>query len=71
MKAAPVEIEPLLSEKEVAALLSTPKGTLSRWRCERRGPDYVRLSPRKIRYRRDVLLRWLKEREVIIPMRAA
>jgi predicted DNA-binding transcriptional regulator AlpA len=40
-----------LTEHEAAAILSLKRGTLSNWRCQRRGPAYVRLGGgRVIRY---------------------
>ena len=32
----------MLTTKEAAALLGRPVSTLERWRCEGRGPDYVK-----------------------------
>jgi hypothetical protein len=44
-KAPPREQFPvgrMLTTKEAAALLGRPASTLERWRCEGRGPDYVK-----------------------------
>ena len=41
-----------LTEHEAAAYLGLQRGTLSNWRSQRRGPEYVRLGGgRVIRYK--------------------
>lgn len=54
----------LLNEREAAQLLSISPATMNRWRCERVGPDFLRVSRRAIRYRRCDLERWLESRRV-------
>lgn len=54
----------LLNEREAAKLLSISPATMNRWRCERVGPDFLRVSRRAIRYRRCDLERWLEARVV-------
>ncbi len=56
----------LLNEREVATLLRISPATLNRWRCERVGPDFLRVSRRAIRYRRSDLERWLEARHVSV-----
>jgi predicted DNA-binding transcriptional regulator AlpA len=53
-----------LNRVEAAAFLGLRPQTLSNliWRHE--GPPYVRLSSRCIRYDRDELIVWMKQREV-------
>jgi excisionase family DNA binding protein len=41
----------LLTSKEAAEFLSIPEGTLAQWRSQRRGPQYVKLEGRLVRYR--------------------
>ena len=57
------EDDPLLSPPQVYAWLGIAESTLRRWRAEGRGPAYITLSPRVIRYRRSVVLAWLREQE--------
>jgi hypothetical protein len=46
----------LLNETEVSQITGTPTGTLRRWRCAGRGPDFVKLEG-SVRYHlSDVLL---------------
>lgn len=56
----------LLNEREVAKMLGISPATLNRWRCERVGPDFLRVSRRAIRYRRSDLDRWLEARHVSV-----
>ena len=51
----------LLTEKEAGRLLGFSIRTLQKWRVEGRGPIFVRVSPRSIRYRRDDLESWITE----------
>ena len=41
----------LLTPKEAAEFLGIPEGTLAQWRSQRRGPQYVKLEGRLVRYR--------------------
>lgn len=52
----------LLDPQAVGATISTPVGTLANWRSAGKGPPFIRISPKKIRYRRSDLERWLQER---------
>jgi predicted DNA-binding transcriptional regulator AlpA len=54
----------LLDQDGAAALLGCSARTLERWRAERSGPPFIKLSPRAIRYSRKALLLWLSERTV-------
>src|ERR1019366_7211694 len=38
----PMTVGKMLTTKEAAAVLGRPHSTLERWRCEGRGPDYVK-----------------------------
>ena len=58
----PAELEGLLSSKEVAVLLGVSPSTLSRWRFEGDGPQYLKLGrgPKAIiRYRRSDVAAYL------------
>lgn len=54
----------LLTEKEAAKLLSLNPGTLRSWRCEGRGPSYVRLGTRAIRYSLTAIQEWVQRGQV-------
>lgn len=51
----------LLTTREAAGYLRLAVTTLEHWRLEGRGPDWIRLSSRQIRYRRADVDRWLAE----------
>lgn len=48
----------LLTTEEAAAFLAMSPDTLRTWRCRGRGPAYVTISARNIRYRVDDLKAW-------------
>ena len=54
----------LLNEKEVIELLSVSKHTLRNWRQSGRGPAYVKVGERSIRYREDVIQKFIEDGEV-------
>ncbi|GAA2012820.1 hypothetical protein GCM10009739_26690 [Microbacterium ulmi] len=51
----------LLTSREVADLLRVPLRTVEDWRVTRSGPPWLKLG-RHVRYDRDELLAWVKER---------
>jgi predicted DNA-binding transcriptional regulator AlpA len=53
----------LLNTKQVAGILGLSTQWLEIGRCRGFGPPFVRLSPRRIRYRREALITWLRQRE--------
>ncbi len=53
----------LLTEAEVSEWLGLSQPTLSRHRRKGTGPAFVRLSTRRIGYRRGAVEAWLHERE--------
>jgi predicted DNA-binding transcriptional regulator AlpA len=53
----------LLTEAEVSEWLGLSQPTLSRHRRNGTGPAFVRLSTRRIGYRRNAVEAWLNERE--------
>lgn len=52
-------ISKMLTTKEAAALLGRPHSTLERWRCEGRGPDYVK-EEGGVRYHEDHLREYIR-----------
>jgi len=49
----------LLTPKEAAEFLGIPPGTLAQWRSQRRGPPYIKLEERLVRYRHADLEEYL------------
>lgn len=54
--------EPLFSTDEAARFLGLSSGTLRNLRSQRRGPKYVRVLERRVKYRRADLDRYLAQR---------
>lgn len=50
--------EQLLPEKTAAQLLSISPRTLRNWRVQGKGPQFVKLSSRAIRYRYGDIIQW-------------
>jgi predicted DNA-binding transcriptional regulator AlpA len=53
----------LLTQVEVAERLRVAPRTLEHWRYEGRGPSFVRISPKIVRYRESVIEQYIAERE--------
>jgi predicted DNA-binding transcriptional regulator AlpA len=53
-----------LTRDEAARLLGLRPQTLANFTWKNEGPPYVRISSRCLRYEREALLSWMKEREV-------
>ena len=41
----------LLTPAQAAEMLGIPEGTLAQWRSQRRGPTFIKLEGRLVRYR--------------------
>lgn len=54
--------EQWVNSARAAALLGVSTQTLAHWRLRGRGPDFARLSKTAVRYRLDVLERFMRER---------
>jgi predicted DNA-binding transcriptional regulator AlpA len=52
-----------LTERQVARWLGLGEATVYRLRHDGSGPAFVRLSPRRVGYRRSAVEAWLKARE--------
>lgn len=50
----------LLTTGDVARYLGLKRRTIVSWREKGRGPQYIRISSRCIRYEVDAVLKWLK-----------
>jgi len=55
----------LLDANSAALFLGLSTRTLERWRCERTGPSFLRLSVRAVRYRLSDLRTWRDSRAVV------
>ena len=53
---------PLMTEVEAAAHLKLTKRALQAWRVQGRGPVFVRISARAVRYRPEDLNQWIEGR---------
>lgn len=54
----------MLDQKEAAPLIGVSPFTLNRWRHERFGPPFIRISARCVKYRRGDVETWLERRRV-------
>lgn len=55
--------EVLLTTDQTAELLAITRETLANWRVQGRGPRFLQLSPRCIRYRRRDVEEWTAQLE--------
>ena len=55
----------LLTNEEGAGFLGVSPDTLAQWRSQRRGPRYIKLEGRIVRYRREDLEAYLKEHTIL------
>ena len=53
----------ILTERDVSTWLGISEPTLFRHRREGTGPKFIRLSPRRVAYRRSAVEAWLASRE--------
>jgi predicted DNA-binding transcriptional regulator AlpA len=51
----------LLTDLEVAGALKMSRQTLANWRSDGRGPRFVKIGPRIVRYHRADLEAWIEE----------
>ena len=54
--------EDLLDTRQTAKLLGVSMQWLEIGRQKGYGPPFIRISPRRVRYRRDKLRKWLRDR---------
>jgi Helix-turn-helix domain len=55
-----IEIEDFFDEKEISRILRVSTGTLRAWRCEGRGPRFVKIH-HMVRYSRQDVRAWLAQ----------
>ena len=53
----------LLTTDQTAEILDVHPATLATWRSEGRGPRYLKIGQRNVRYRSEDLERWLRAQE--------
>ena len=58
---APQTTHTFPTESEAAEYLGISKKTLHRWRFGRRGPNYVRVAGKLIRYHQAILDAWMDQ----------
>ncbi|MGO9591535.1 MAG: helix-turn-helix transcriptional regulator [Candidatus Acidiferrales bacterium] len=54
----------LLTPKQAAECLGIPEGTLAQWRSQRRGPAFIKMEGRLVRYRASDLESYVSARIV-------
>ena len=52
----------LLNQRQAASLIGVSERTLECWRCRGGGPSFVKISRRAVRYRRQDIDQWVRER---------
>jgi predicted DNA-binding transcriptional regulator AlpA len=63
-KRVSVDSSRLLTPLQTSEFLGVPLGTLAQWRSQGRGPQYVKLEGRLVRYRTSDLERYISSRMV-------
>ena len=59
-----IDLDPILSERELAEWLGELRPTLQRQRADESGPPFIQLSKRRIGYRKSAVERWLETRTI-------
>ncbi|MGD0290581.1 MAG: helix-turn-helix domain-containing protein [Candidatus Binataceae bacterium] len=54
----------LMDQNAASAYIGVSPRTMERWRAERTGPPFIRLSVRAIRYSRAAIVAWIAGRTV-------
>ena len=57
-------VESLLTPRQASEFLGIPESTLAQWRSQRRGPSYIKLELRLVRYRLVDLEEWLSRQRI-------
>jgi excisionase family DNA binding protein len=60
----------LLTSKETAEILSIPEGTLRQWRCAGKGPVFIKLGGKSVRYNRTDLDEFIRQGRQVPSVRA-
>lgn len=59
-----------LNTSEAAKWLGLKESTLRDWRCDDKGPVFIEISPRCIRYAMEDLIKWRNDRRHVPSVRA-
>jgi predicted DNA-binding transcriptional regulator AlpA len=51
----------LLTVEEAATLTGLKVQTLNNWRCQHKGPAFIKISNRMVRYQREDIEEWIAE----------
>ena len=62
-------MDQLLNTREAAKRLGQEPSTLRGWRCERRGPTFIVLGPRNIKYSASDLQSYIDQRRFVPSVR--
>ncbi len=54
----------LLTQEQTCEFLGVTKSTLASWRCSGKGPKYIKISRRSIKYPVDELHEFLRKRTI-------
>ena len=52
----------LMTSSQVSAWLGVTSAALAQMRYQRRGPDFIRISGQRVRYRREDVEQWISRR---------
>ena len=58
----PTDDDALLNEEQAAAFIGVTRRAMQGWRLSGRGPQYIKISSRCIRYRKRELVTWSENR---------
>ncbi len=61
-------MEKMLNTAQAAEMLGVEAATLRTWKAQRKGPPFVQLSPRCVRYAERDILTYGRERRVVPSM---
>ena len=53
----------LLTDIDVAGALKMSRQTLANWRSAGRGPRFIKIGDRSVRYRRTDIEKWIEEQD--------
>jgi hypothetical protein len=59
-----------LNTVQAAEWLGLEESTLRDWRCDQKGPPYIEISPRCIRYALEDLIQWRNDRRHVPSVQA-
>ena len=57
----PIQQPEFILPQELSARLGIAVQTLARWRCEGRGPEYLKIGSRRVAYPADAVNAWLQD----------